>query len=106
MWTRFFDMASGGKEKEDYHSIYIEASKETAKSIFMQRFGHDPDRITCFCCGNDYSITEGTLEDLTACDRGCEWFRGKDGNYRHDPDSGISIDEYQKTLWTLFIKSN
>lgn len=74
-WTRFFDMYSGGGLKEPpYEHIYIEAPKEEACVIFYNRFGHSPTRVSCACCGDDYSIsTDESLRILTAYDRGCKW---------------------------------
>ncbi len=71
MWTRFMDMHSGGGLKEGSFSlIFIEASREIAELIFYNRFGHDPNRVSCTCCGEDYSIsTESTLEAATGYDR-------------------------------------
>ena len=81
MWTQFMDMHSGGGTKEPpYQYIYIEAPEEEAKIIFYNRFGHNPERVTCTCCGDDYSITESdTLERATAYERGCDY-----AYYRHD----------------------
>ena len=66
MWTLFYDMHSGGGAKEDWESIFIESgSEEEARRIFYNKFGHNPDRVTCTCCGNDYSIdSEDTLKEL------------------------------------------
>lgn len=73
MWTQFWDMNSGGWQKEDWSQIYIEAPEEEAKVIFYNRFGHNPERITCTCCGEDYSIDEyKTLTEATAYHRGCD----------------------------------
>ena len=71
-WTRFMDMHSGGGTKEgDCEYIYIEAPEEEAKIIFYNRFGHNPERVSCTCCGDDYSISEKkSLEESTAFDRG------------------------------------
>lgn len=78
MWTRFHDMHSGGSQKEDWGRIYIEAPMEEAIVIFYNRFGHNPERVTCTCCGEDYSISEHeSLAQLTAFDRNCEWTGGK-----------------------------
>lgn len=58
-WTKFWDMHSGGGAKESPHeNIYIEASEDEAVAIFYNRFGHDPNRTSCTCCGEDYSISE------------------------------------------------
>lgn len=75
MWTQFWDMHSGGGTKEaPYEKIYIEAPEKEAKVIFYNRFGHNPERVTCTCCGDDYSISEEeTLEQLTAYHRNCDY---------------------------------
>jgi hypothetical protein len=94
MWTRFMDMHSGGATKvvkrkngtftegsrfsnakgQDINRIYIEADEVTAKVIFYNRFGHNPERVTCTCCGEDYSISsDESLEQLTAFDRNCHY---------------------------------
>jgi hypothetical protein len=64
-WTRFFDMHSGGRAKEDFELIYIQAPQDQAEVIFYNKFGHNPNRITCSCCGEDYSVREvdGSIED-------------------------------------------
>ncbi len=74
-WTRFMDMSSGGGRKEgSYKYIYIEAPEEEAKVIFYNRFGHSPDRVSCTCCGQDYSIGEAeTLREATGFERGCRF---------------------------------
>lgn len=73
-WTRFMDMHSGGGSKEDFELLFIEAPEDEAKVIFYNRFGHNPERVTCTCCGDDYSISEyETLEEATAYDRGLRW---------------------------------
>lgn len=75
MWTIFMDMHSGGRQKLDWPYIYIEASKEEAMSVFYSKFGRSPERVTCTCCGEDYSIDESeTLEQATAYERGCTWY--------------------------------
>lgn len=75
MWTLFWDMHSGGGLKEgSYDKIYIEASEEEAKVIFYNRFGHNPERVSCTCCGDDYSISESeTLEQASAYHRNCRY---------------------------------
>ena len=72
-YTRFLDLHSGGGIKEPpYDKIFIEAPEAEAKVIFYNRFGHSPDRVTCTCCGEDYSLTEGeSLAELSAYDRNC-----------------------------------
>ena len=66
VWTKFGDMCSGGKDKEEWQVIYIQAPKKEAKVIFYNRFGHNPENVTCTCCGADYSIREGSIYQLTA----------------------------------------
>lgn len=89
MWTQFMDMHSGGGLKEEpYGYIYIEAPEKEAKTIFYNRFGHNPERVTCTCCGNDYSINEKeSLAQLTGFERNCrslETPRGKNGLYKNN----------------------
>lgn len=73
-WTRFMDMHSGGGSKEAWNYIYIQAPEDEAKVVFYNRFGHSPERVTCTCCGEDYSISEGEdLADATAYDRNCRF---------------------------------
>ena len=71
-WTRFMDMHSGGRlKKPPYQYIYIESDNEDqAKLIFFNRFGHNPERVSCTCCGEDYSISSGSgLMKLSQYDR-------------------------------------
>jgi hypothetical protein len=83
-WTQFWDMHSGGGLKEDpYHYIYIEAPEWEARLIFYNKFGHSPDRVSCTCCGEDYSIDEHeSLFQATGYHRHC-WYahRGRKGKY-------------------------
>ncbi len=64
MFFRFFDMASGGRDKTKYETIIIEAdNEEQAAQVFEDKFEIDPYNTTCDCCGPDYSISEyETLE--------------------------------------------
>ena len=64
-WTRFMDMHSGGGLKEPpLEYIYIEAGEEEAVAMFERKFKRQPDRVTCSCCGQDYTIYE--REDLAS----------------------------------------
>jgi hypothetical protein len=58
MFTCFYDMHSGGSSKEEWSVIYIELPEEQACVYFQNRFGHNPRRVSCTCCGSDYSIWE------------------------------------------------
>lgn len=72
VWTHFWDMHSGGGQKEKWGHIFIEAPEKEAEVIFYNRFGHNPHRVTCTCCGSDYSISEEkSLKEATAYERGC-----------------------------------
>lgn len=89
VWTHFWDMHSGGRQKEPYGHIYIEAPEAEAMVIFFNRFGHNPVRVTCTCCGEDYSVYEGEdLAQLTGFQRGCRPLETprdpKTGLYKND----------------------
>lgn len=93
MWTKFMDMYSGGGKKEKWEYIYIEASEVEAKIIFYNRFGHNPERVTCTCCGKDYSISEyETLEKAIKYD--LEWGKITLDNYLYlESDNTLVIYE-------------
>lgn len=77
VWTHFWDMHSGGSQKEPFAHIYIQAPEEEAKVVFYNRFGHNPEGVTCTCCGSDYSITEAeSFGQASGYQRGCDhaWF--------------------------------
>lgn len=52
------DMHSGGGQKLDFSILYIEAPEDEAIGVFYNRFGRNPHRVTCTCCGPDYSVRE------------------------------------------------
>lgn len=81
-WTQFMDMNSGGGRKLKWSYIYIEAPEKEAAVIFQNRFKRNPHRVTCTCCGNDYSLSEAkTLAEATAFNRGCAFvYRDESGN--------------------------
>jgi len=118
------DMHSGGGAKEDYEYIYIEAPEQEAKVIFYNRFGHSPDRVSCTCCGEDYSTSEReSLEDLTGYERRGRfaYFKGNDeveedeawkygkgmaeGYTSRYVDCEIPLSEYVNSKGVLVIKS-
>lgn len=90
MWTRFMDMHSGGATKEPpYEYIYIEAPLDEARVIFFNRFGHNPERVTCTCCGDDYSIDEEpSLARASGYARNCNHLETPriDGRYKEPDD--------------------
>jgi hypothetical protein len=86
-WTEFHDMHSGGGLKEVYRRIYIEAPEAEAKVVFYNRFGHNPERVTCTCCGGDYSISESpTLAQASGYDRACKRLETP-----RDPQTGLYV---------------
>lgn len=100
VWTHFWDMHSGGGSKEKWEHIYIEAPIDEAKVIFYNRFGHNPERVSCTCCGSDYAIDEvATLAQATGYQRGCAASK-RTGKYlerapRPGESSGTSSDGYE-----------
>lgn len=95
-WTRFWDMHSGGKQKEPWHYIFIETSQEEAQRVFYAKFGHNPNRITCTCCGEDYSIDEEeTLENITGFYRHCQI---TENGYIEEPSSELWRESDYQTL--------
>lgn len=95
MFTLFADMHSGGSTKlKPYEYIYIEAPEQEAEVIFYNRFGRNPNRVTCTCCGEDYSISQyDSLQRATGYDRGCRW-DGKSGAFVEEADPDYAWKEY------------
>ena len=116
MFTQFWDMNSGGGTKEDFKFCYIEAPQEQARVIFYNRFGHNPDRITCTCCGPDYSMDEhSSLEQLTGYHRNCKNVKVTNGKWTYleelAPEKSsyrqyISLDEYLKQPDVMIIRAD
>ena len=88
LWTHFWDMHSGGGTKEKWQHIFIHAPETEAKIIFYNRFGHNPDRVSCTCCGPDYSISEGALKELTKYHRSGRYgkFKGTAQEFGEQPE--------------------
>lgn len=96
MWTEFHDMHSGGGQKEKFSHCFIEADEEQAKSVFFARFGHNPKRVTCTCCGSDYSIsTHHSLQEATAYERGCAYVYT-------DKETGKEVTYGDSDYWDLW----
>jgi hypothetical protein len=111
MWTRFRDMHSGGGCKEKpFETILIEAQEAEAKVIFYNRFGHNPERVTCTCCGEDYSInSHESLSQITAFDRGCryegsQWIKRPDRRY-HPTLDVMPLNDYLSKAHLLVIRA-
>ena len=68
MWTHFFDMATGGEQKEDFELLCVELPKEEAVEWFYEKFGHPAEVESCDCglCGYDYRVTEKKSSDPKA----------------------------------------
>lgn len=117
MWTQFWDMHSGGGTKvvrlpdgsfidgnrftdqgQPIDRIYIEAPEDEAKVIFYNRFGHNPERVSCTCCGEDYSISSGeNLAQVTGYHRNCralETPRDKNGLFKPPDDQWFKEHYY------------
>ena len=57
-------------KKKNGHKSLLKHQKNKQKKVFCNRFGHNPDRVTCTCCGPDYSIQDYvTLEEATSYHR-------------------------------------
>jgi hypothetical protein len=79
-------MNSGGGQKEKWGQIFIEAPRDEAIAVFYARFGHNPERVSCTCCGEDYAIdTDGSLAAITAYERRLRSVQRSDGQ-RREPD--------------------
>lgn len=108
MWTIFWDMHSGGGQKEKWSLIFIEAPEEEATTIFYNRFGHNPNRVSCTCCGEDYSVSsEESLEQITAYHRGCDY--GENGYVERPNPKGYkdyaSLEDFMKKEHVLVVSS-
>lgn len=113
MWTQFMDMHSGGEQKLAWAYIYIEAPRDEAELVFQNRFSRNPNRVTCTCCGPDYSISEEeTLQRLTAFERNCAWT--EDGNGYEERQNErrsyagpyMTVDEYVEKSGALFVRAD
>lgn len=108
-WTHFWDMNSGGGRKEKWAHIFIEAPEEEAKVIFYNRFNHNPERVSCSCCGGDYSISEGTLAQITGYHRGCAYdmethlYVEMPRKDRLSDQPFMALEEYMKNTDAMFI---
>ena len=107
-------MNSGGGQKLDWSMIYIEASsRDEAETVFYNRFGRNPNRVTCTCCGGDYSISiEDTLEEASAYHRGCAYDReakkwvDKPSKERYSFNNYATLEEYKKQEDVLIIPAS
>lgn len=101
-WTHFWDMHSGGGTKETYDQIFIEAPEDEAVSVFYSKFGHSPNRVSCTCCGEDYSISEyESLEAATAYHR-----NDYDGAQRYGYRKVETLEDYLSSGQALVISND
>lgn len=105
-WTLFWDMNSGGGTKEDYDKIYVELPEDKAAVWFYNRFGHSPYRVSCTCCGGDYSISESeSLEQASGYHRNCKYDRDTQMYLEERGDWGTykTVEEYKKDTDVLIV---
>ena len=109
-WTRFMAMHSGGGTKEEpFDNIYIEAPQEEAEAVFYSKFGHNPNRVSCTCCGADYSIDEhDSLAAASAYERNCYYDKTKQSYVEEKSRNSYSgayqtLAEYTKQKDVKFI---
>lgn len=102
-WTLFWDMHSGGGTKQPpYEKVYIEAPEAEARVIFYNRFGHSADRVSCTCCGEDYSVSEEpTFEEASAFHRNLPWVHpaGDGGVETRNLGRYLDVDEEMPKGW-------
>ncbi len=111
--TRLMDMHSGGGQKDNFAYCYIEAPESEAKLIFFNLFGHNPERVSCTCYGEDYSIDEyETLELATAFERGCEWsdekkkYLEKPSKKKFKAHDYMTLDKFKERTDVKIVSSN
>ena len=104
IWTSFYDMHSGGGTKvEPYKMILIEAPEKEAISVFYSRFGRNPLRVTCTCCGEDYEVEEGELLQLTGYARNCAYtLTGETEETTWGPRPTYAYVEKQDPSWRKY----
>lgn len=78
LYTLFMDMHSGGQAKVqngkvDVEYIIVEGDEPEAIALFQRTFNRNPLNVTCSCCGEDYSLTTGALDQITAYHRHCDY---------------------------------
>jgi len=77
MWTYFHDTRSGGRSKEKWNNILIEAKREDAISFFEDVFYHHPLKLD-YGGGKKYNIDEAeSLSDVTWFERGCKFIHNE-----------------------------
>jgi hypothetical protein len=62
-YTIFYDMSSGGSEKESFTKLAVRLPETEAVDWFEEKYGHSPYNVTCSCCGEDYAVYEKSDTD-------------------------------------------
>ena len=64
-------MFSGGSPKHRTLKTVLveEADEEVAVRVFTNRMGQNPFRVACDCCGQNYSVLDGELEEFASWSR-------------------------------------
>lgn len=84
IWTEFYDMNSGGYQKEKWGVIYIEAGHGEAIEVFKKIFNRHPFDVACQCCGEDYYVSSFVLEKALNSDKGYLLIHKTDFNLTKD----------------------
>jgi hypothetical protein len=58
MGTHFFDLHSGGGQKLEFASLWVDLPEDKAIEWFQETFDRHPHSTTCDCCGEDYAVYE------------------------------------------------
>ena len=75
VWTFFEDAyAEGNLKFKEFSWIIVQAEQEKAIEMFKAFTNVDPQRVTCTCCGQHYSIREhDSVFQATAFERSCRY---------------------------------
>lgn len=94
--TQFHDMHSGGIQTTEYAHIFVELPEDAAIGWFRDRFGENPLRVRCHCCGPNFSVTQGPdLRQATAYERNCQFVKVEGesggGHYIEEEDTRFTF---------------
>jgi hypothetical protein len=124
MWVEFWDVKSKGYLKTKWHKIYIEAKNTVeAITIFQNKLKCNPLYSSCECCGKDFCIScNADIEQLTGYARHCRIATSdnntnwkylendqpipKNYSVSHIPDNYLTLNQYKKLPYILFISAN
>jgi hypothetical protein len=97
IWTRFYDMHSGGSSKTRWDVIYVQAESEAdAIARFKHHTDKNPEAVACTCCGQNFSIIPkcASLEESSKFDR---------GEYEGSRRPVQSMDDFRKNARILIL---